>query len=87
MPSRAARSDALADALSTAYMRAVVWRVACRWAAAYDGSSVGHDLGGSGGTSMRAPHLADLIVLAAIWGASFMFIKIMVQEMSPVAVA
>ncbi len=36
---------------------------------------------------MRASHLIGLVVLAAIWGASFMFVKVMVHEMSPVAVA
>ncbi|MDP6606817.1 MAG: DMT family transporter [Dehalococcoidia bacterium] len=35
---------------------------------------------------MRAPQLIGLIALAAIWGASFMFIKVMLDEMGPVAV-
>lgn len=35
---------------------------------------------------MRPIHLVTLIALASIWGASFIFINIMVREMSPVAV-
>lgn len=35
---------------------------------------------------MRPVHLVALVALSAIWGASFMFIKIMVGEMSPIAV-
>lgn len=33
------------------------------------------------------PQLVGLVVLAAIWGASFVFIKVMLAEMGPVAVA
>ncbi len=33
------------------------------------------------------PQLIGLVALAAIWGASFMFIKVMLEEMGPVAVA
>ena len=36
---------------------------------------------------MRTPQLIGLIVLSLIWGASFMFIKVMLEEMGPVAVA
>ncbi|MEX2032551.1 MAG: ATP-binding protein [Dehalococcoidia bacterium] len=35
---------------------------------------------------MRPIHLLALVALSAVWGASFMFIKIMVGEMSPIAV-
>jgi drug/metabolite transporter (DMT)-like permease len=35
---------------------------------------------------MRPIHLLTLVALSVIWGASFMFIKIMVGEMSPIAV-
>ena len=35
---------------------------------------------------MRTPQLIALVALAAIWGASFMFIKVMLEEMGPVAV-
>lgn len=35
---------------------------------------------------MRAPQVIALFALAAIWGASFMFIKVMLDEMGPVAV-
>lgn len=35
---------------------------------------------------MRPTHLAALVVLALIWGASFMLIKVMLEEMSPSAV-
>jgi len=35
---------------------------------------------------MRPIHVAGLLLLASIWGASFMFIKIMVDEMEPLAV-
>ena len=33
------------------------------------------------------PQLIGLVALAAIWGASFMFIKVMLEEMGPVAIA
>jgi len=33
------------------------------------------------------PQLAGIVVLAAIWGASFMFIKVMLEAMGPVAIA
>ena len=36
---------------------------------------------------MRTPQLIGLIALSLIWGASFMFIKVMLEEMGPVAVA
>lgn len=36
---------------------------------------------------MRAIHLTVLIAIASIWGASFMFIKVMVDEISPLAIA
>ncbi|HJM75880.1 MAG TPA: DMT family transporter [Dehalococcoidia bacterium] len=36
---------------------------------------------------MRAPQLIGLLVLSLIWGASFMFIKVMLEEIGPVAVA
>jgi len=36
---------------------------------------------------MRPIHLATLIGIASIWGASFMFIKVMVDEITPLAIA
>ena len=33
------------------------------------------------------PQLAGIVVLASIWGASFMFIKVMLDELGPVAIA
>jgi len=36
---------------------------------------------------MRPIHLAVLVAIASIWGASFMFIKVMVDEVSPLAIA
>ena len=36
---------------------------------------------------MRPIHLAVLLAIASIWGASFMFIKVMVDEISPLAIA
>ena len=36
---------------------------------------------------MRTPQLIGLMALASIWGASFMFIKVMLEEMGPLAVA
>lgn len=36
---------------------------------------------------MRPNHLAVLLAIASIWGASFMFIKVMVDEISPLAIA
>ncbi len=36
---------------------------------------------------MRTPQLIGLIVLSLIWGASFMLIKVMLEEMGPLAVA
>ena len=36
---------------------------------------------------MRPIHLAVLLAIASIWGASFMFIKVMVDEVSPLAIA
>lgn len=36
---------------------------------------------------MRPIHLAVLLAIAFIWGASFMFIKVMVDEISPLAIA
>jgi drug/metabolite transporter (DMT)-like permease len=38
-------------------------------------------------TRIPTPQLAGIVVLAAIWGASFMFIKVMLEAMGPVAVA
>ncbi|GMU39649.1 MAG: hypothetical conserved integral membrane protein [Chloroflexota bacterium] len=35
---------------------------------------------------MRPLHLAALVLLALIWGASFMLIKVMLEEMSPSAI-
>lgn len=36
---------------------------------------------------MRTPQLIGLIALASIWGASFMFIKVMLDGMGPIAIA
>ena len=36
---------------------------------------------------MRSPQLIGLIALATIWGASFMFIKVMLDDIGPIAVA
>jgi drug/metabolite transporter (DMT)-like permease len=36
---------------------------------------------------LRTPQLIGLIVLSLIWGASFMLIKVMLEEMGPIAVA
>lgn len=36
---------------------------------------------------MRPIHFAVLLSVASLWGASFMFIKVMVEEISPLAVA
>lgn len=36
---------------------------------------------------MRPSHLIGLVSLGAIWGASFMFIKVALEELSPLAVA
>lgn len=33
-----------------------------------------------------SPQLLGIVGLAAIWGASFMFIKVMLEEMGPVAI-
>lgn len=41
----------------------------------------------TGGHDVRTPQLIGLLVLSLIWGASFMFIKVMLEEMGPVAVA
>ena len=38
-------------------------------------------------TRIPTPQVVGIVVLAAIWGASFMFIKVMLAEMGPVAVA
>ncbi len=35
---------------------------------------------------MRPAHLIGLVSLGAIWGASFMFIKVALEELSPLAV-
>ena len=36
---------------------------------------------------MRLIHFAAILALALMWGASFMFVAVMVREISPVAVA
>ncbi len=38
-------------------------------------------------TRIPTPQLLGIVTLAAIWGASFMFIKVMLAEMGPVAIA
>ena len=36
---------------------------------------------------MRTPQLIGMIALASIWGASFMFIKVMLDGIGPIAIA